>query len=439
MVTETASADLARHVHALAISPPVEARRQAARCVLDHLGCGLTGQGLTYVRHHFTAMSSWTAPAEVTCVDGTVRPAFAAAYLNGQSANALDYDDTLYGHPGGSIIAAALASAERSGGSVDRLLFAVVAGYEAHWLLTRAGSPTPKRAAQVRGVSAWDTMAAAVAAAAATNMTPESLERVLGVAAAQSTIPYVAKWYERPMPTVKNNLGWVAAGGILAVDLAASGAIGVPAPLDGPAAFWLMAGSDQWSWPTESPAAVPAILRAGFKRFPACWHLQQYLTVTDALLRESADRHSVAQVEIRGPDDLQKFVETEVYGPADVAFSLRTLTALLMSGIEPGAAWVDEAVLATVQPIVDKVVVRRGDDRSVAVTYRDGHRTEAPVPEADYTNPRRWGLSESEVEAKFIRLTTKVLGADVAQQLLTAVMDDAGDRPVATITRLMRR
>jgi 2-methylcitrate dehydratase PrpD len=403
----TATAELTDRVRRVAADREPDASRYAARCVLDHLGCAMAGQRLTYVRPHFAAMAPLGTTPEASCADGVRRPAFVAAYLNAESANALDYDDTLHGHPGAPIIAAALAAAERADADVATLLSAVVAGYEAHWLLSRAGAPTPERAAQVRGVAAWDAMSAAAAEGA----DRERLTRVVGLAATQSLAPFVGQWYQRPVPTVKNNHGWVAAAGLLASDLERSGAVGLPTPLDGSTGFWAMAGSDRWSWAETVAVEGPAILRVGFKRYPACWRLRQYLTVADALLRDGRDIDRV-----------------------DVAFSLRTLIALLALGVECGPAWVDKQAIADTRSLAARVDVRLSDDRAVEVTCRDGTRRSAPVPEDDHSVPRDGGLDERQAEAKFARLAAPMIGAEAADGLRAALLDRGTHRPVRFVT-----
>jgi 2-methylcitrate dehydratase PrpD len=415
-----------------------EVDRRARHCILDHLACTIIGARLDYMRPSFAAMASLGDAPQAMTADGQRRPAVVAAYLNGGSANALDYDDTLLGHPGGPIVSAALAAGERSGATLGDLVAAVVVGYEAHWLLARAASPSDSRASKVRGDGVFDTIAAALAAAVATNASTERLERALGVAATHSCVPYVGKWYERPVPTVKNNAGWSAAGGVLALDLADAGAVGLPDVLDGPAGFWLIAGSDRWRWDdTMAETTEPAVLRTGFKRFPACWHLQQYLTELESLLRQAPEGSTVTRVHLEGPPGLQKFAETRINGPADVAFSIRTLSAMLAGGVEPGPAWVCPDAIASTSAMTANVVVSRARHRAVTATLDDDQILRARVLEGDFARPHQSGLTETEVRAKFLRLMTPVLGAGSAQALSSAVIDGESSLKLCDLTAVI--
>ncbi|WP_314172127.1 MmgE/PrpD family protein [Streptomyces winkii] len=439
--TDQATRQLIERCRESANAPlPREVRTRARHCVLDHLACSLTGAQLDHVQPNFLAMAPFGGTPEATTADGLLRPAFCAAYLNGESANALDYDDTLAGHPGAPVVAAALAAGERAEATLDDLLKGVVVGYEAHWLLGRAARPSDSRAGKVRAVGVFDAIAASLAAAAVTDASAQRLGRVVGLAGTQSCVPYVAKWYERPVPTVKNNLGWSAASAVLAVDLADSGAVGLPDVLDGPAGFWLMAGSDRWRWDeTLAETVEPAIIRAGFKRFPACWHVQQYLTALESVLRRAPEGRTVRHIRIDGPLDLQKFAEPRIDGPADVAFGIRTLSALLAGGVEPGPAWVRPDLIASTSALAREVTVSRTRRRAVTVTFDDGQVQHGPVPKADSARPHPFGLTESEVRAKFDRLVSPLLGADPARALRESVIDADGSLKLSKLTEAMRR
>lgn len=439
--TGHATRQLIERCRELACAPlPDDVRRRARHCVLDHLACGLVGARLDYVQPHFLAMAPLSGTPEATTADGVRRPAFCAAYLNGESANALDYDDTLAGHPGAPVVAAALAAGERAGASLDDLVRGVVVGYEAHWLLGRAAQPSRSRAAKVRAVGVFDAIAASLAAAAVTGASAQRLGRVMGLAATQSCVPYVAKWYERPVPSVKNNLGWSAAAAVLALDLADSGAVGLPDALDGPAGFWRMAGSDRWRWEeTLAETGEPAVLRAGFKRFPACWHVQQYLTALESVLRRAPEGRTVEHIRIDGPLDLQKFAEPRLSGPADVAFGIRTLSALLAGGVEPGPAWVRPDLIASASAPAREVAVGRTRHRAVTVTFDDGQVRHSAVPKGDSARPHPFGLTENEVRAKFDRLVSPLLGAGPARALRESVIDAEGSLKLTELTAAMRR
>lgn len=74
--------------------------RRTELCLLDSLGCYSAGLSLKHC-----------APS-LAIARGLLGP-FALAYVYGQAANALDCDDTLFGHPGAPIVGAVLSVGAR--------------------------------------------------------------------------------------------------------------------------------------------------------------------------------------------------------------------------------------------------------------------------------------------------------------------------------------
>lgn len=302
-------------------------------CLLDSLACFSAGLGL----HHFqqSLIGFQKSFAHISSAAG-------AAYVYGQASNALDYDDTLIGHPGAPIVGAVLAIAAEENLPADRILGGIAGGYEAHAFLCSAALPSPQHAANVRSVGVWDTVAAAIGILIARNADAEAIERVIGVAAAHTILPYTAKWYDRPVPAMKNNMGWIAMGAVLSANLAEAGQTGVTNVLDGENGMWRMAGSDRWQPDPQPLAMKPAVLRVGFKRFPGCWHTQQYLKALSDLLETVEPEDRIEEIIVYGPEDVEKFCSPVIAGTADIAFSLPALFSKLIDHVEPGPRWETE-------------------------------------------------------------------------------------------------
>lgn len=211
------------------------------RCVADSLGCYVAGLGLLYFKRSVTGMKASLLPSGK---DRLGLSPLMMAYIYGQAANALDYDDTLYGHLGGSIVAAVLSVAISNKLSLDRFLRGVAAGYDASTFLSFATSPSEERGAKVRSVSNVDIMARSLGVVVALGLNDNLMERIIGIAVGHTVIPYVGKCYERPVPGIKNNMGWTAVGAVILLALAQAGQTGINNSLDGDNGFWLMVGSD---------------------------------------------------------------------------------------------------------------------------------------------------------------------------------------------------
>jgi len=376
-------------------------RRRTELCLLDSLTCFSVGQDLDHFAPHAQVVDR---------LFGQRESALRAAYIYGQAANALDFDDTLIGHPGAPIVGAVLAVAAQERLSSDAVLRGIAAGYQAHWLLAASALPSHERGALIRSVGVWDTVAAGMGIGVALGMDDAELAQMFGVATSHSLLPYTGKWYERPVPGVKNNLGWVAAGAVIASELARTGQTGVTRPLEGDTGMWAMAGSDQWQMAPEL-FLKPAVLRVGFKRYPACWHLQQYLTTMSTVLMQMPPNASIAEVVVRGPQDMAKFCDPQITSSADIAFSLPACLSLMISGVEPGPEW-DGFALDAVE-LQHRHRVRFESSDTPALEVRTGSGTvELPVEVSDRLDPAAWGLNESELLEKHARFVKPHLQND---------------------------
>jgi 2-methylcitrate dehydratase PrpD len=379
-------------------------RRRAQLCLLDSLACFSAGRTL---RHHAPSAQVAGLLFGAGPQGGPTSP-FLMAYLYGQAANALDYDDTLLGHPGAPVIGAVLAVAARAGLGADQVLRGIAAGHEVHWVLAAAAIPTRDRAAQVRSVGVWDTLAGCLGAGVALGLDDAVLERAIGVAVSHSLLPYTGKWYERPVPGMKNNLGWAAAGAVLSLDLALAGQTGVTDALDGDTGMWRMAGSDRWEF-DRSLAGKAAMERVAFKPYPVCWHMQEYLKRFDGLLSCIAADDTIAAVTLTGPPEIEKFCRAALSGPADIAFSLPAAFSLMIEGIVPGPRWDSFDDDAHELRHRELFQYRQSERRMLAIRTRSGRTMEADVDTSDFSDPAAWGLDEAGVLDKHRRLAAAPL------------------------------
>lgn len=407
--------------------------RSTKLCLLDSLGCFSSGLHLP----HFTPAAAVAKSMFGTSVGASNLPIspFLMAYIYGQAANALDYDDTLFGHPGAPIIGATLSTAASYRLPLDRLLRGIAAGYEAHFILSASAVASPERAALVRSVGVWDTVAAAVGAGIALDLSDEMLKRIIGVAVTHSVLPYTAKWYERPVPAVKNNMGWVAAGAVLSVNLAAAGLSGVTAPLDGESGMWRMAGSDRWSL-NKTLFDKPAVLRVGFKQYPACWFIQEHLKGYAQILASIAPGDEVAQITVRSPVEIEKFCPSSLTGTADVGFSLPATFSLLTAGVEPGPQWDFFDASGTKQ----EFRYERAEHRTIRVLTRTGAELTVDVGTSEPLDLSNAGLDEAGVVVKYKRLADELLQSQLAEELsLESVSrnDSVPNGLYETIARMM--
>ncbi len=136
-MTDDPAWPLAQHVcHTAYADLPASAVRSARRDILDTFGCMLGGSGSPGIAELCAVIGEWGGREESRVLLRGIRlPAPQAALLNASMGHALDFDDTLDTggsiHPGVSVLAAALAVADRRGGvSGHDLLLAVALGLD---------------------------------------------------------------------------------------------------------------------------------------------------------------------------------------------------------------------------------------------------------------------------------------------------------------------
>src|SRR5262249_41777805 len=136
----------------------------------------------------------------------------AAAFGNAAAMNALDFDDGFeidgrgMGHPGATIVAAAISAPYA--GDVDGATFlaAVIAAYEIHNRLIHAMQPSIERFREVYGVCQHQAIGAAIAFGKQAGLGAEALENAIGLAATLTSVPSLHKynWNRRPIISLKD-------------------------------------------------------------------------------------------------------------------------------------------------------------------------------------------------------------------------------------------
>ena len=132
------------------------------------------------------------------------------------AANALDYDDTgATGHPGATVIPAALALAEARGRSGAELLAAVLAGYEVAIRIRAGSSRAGRGASRSTGAAPPRPSAPWRLRADCSRLGPEETLGAFGLAGAFAPLPHEAKfgWDEDRLSWVKDNVAWPAEAG----------------------------------------------------------------------------------------------------------------------------------------------------------------------------------------------------------------------------------
>ncbi|MFN9090452.1 MAG: MmgE/PrpD family protein [Alphaproteobacteria bacterium] len=433
---------------------PPEVRRQAARLVLDALGCAMAAwtedAEKSRIARDIAALYPAEAGAHVMGTKGApVQPAF-AALANGILINAADNDDThkrALLHVGSVMVPTALALAEARGLSGRAMLAALVVGYEVAVRVGMAVMPTHYRFWHSTATNG--TFGAAAGAAHAMDLDADGVQRALGLAGTQAA--GLNTFFESGDMTKSIHPGKAALNGILSAQMAALGATSPPGILEHPKGY-LAAFSLE-----PKAAALTAglgteweILQNGFKYFPSI------------LASHSPIQATLAIVAKHKPDPKRIIsITNETYATVKSHFSNKDVTSVMGARVSVpyciAAAAVDgeltqrqfaparvndaliRQVLARTEVVPDaelnKLYPAKFPAR-VTITLDDGTKLTETVllPKGDPGAP----LSDDELEAKFRDNAEPLLGKAGAMALRDAIwrLDDAPD--VADLVRAMQ-
>jgi 2-methylcitrate dehydratase PrpD len=387
-------------------SLPVSVVEKAKWHILDTLCCAMAGRGLEVAvsaRKAARTMGGGDCPVFGTDLHAS---ASAAAFANAVTANALDYDDGFeidgkgMGHPGSTIVSAALCALGEQPVSGKAFITAVVAGYEINNRLIYSMQPSAERFAEVYGVSQHQGIGACITYARLRGLPRDALNNAIGLAGGLTPVPSLHKynWNARPIISLKDFVAPAAMAGVLAVELSQAGFIGSSDLFDGPAGYWRMIGSDRFE-----PARLIDDLGqrwyledSSFKLYPACRWMAPALEAFEQLLAEHAIAFDdIAEVAVDTFSVIRdKLMAVDPINEIDAQFSLPFCLAALAMRLPKGREWFSPTALADprmkalarrvsvkVDPLMDSHMsgAQRRPSARVSIDLRDGRRVRQTI------------------------------------------------------------
>eukprot|EP00854_Cymbomonas_tetramitiformis_P019213 gene19213-22967_t len=442
---------------------PEEVLEVSKHCLLDFLGCTISGADEPLTRTLMEQAAAEGGPAQATVIgDGRRVNASQAALINGSASHALDYDDVhsrLHGHPTVPVAPAVLALAEAmpGGASGAEILTAFAAGVEVECRVgAYVGMPHYEKG--FHNTATLGTFGAAAAAARMLQLSTEDCATALGIAGTSAAgLKSMFGTMCKPL-----HAGRAAQNGLVAAQLAARGFGSRRDVLEAPQGF-----VDAHAGSSDLPAALYGLgerfeVRATlFKYHAACYGTHAAIEAISALRA----RHPVLQV--AGAEcviSVTVTVQTPFLAVCDIPtpatglegkFSLRYCAALALTGEDTSAAesFSDARVGDPgLRALLERVTVVGSDalekmEAEVAVTFTDGGDSptattvrashDAGVPAADDELPAQW----TKLARKFRALTEPALGAEGAETAIEAIstLERASAADVAALIRLLRR
>ena len=287
------SAELVEHLLTLPpslLQGPLGANARSA--LLDTLGCGIYGaiQPWGKILRQQIAHEGSRGKATLFGSNISVAPS-RAALANGTASHGFELDDIIQGalvHPGACVVPAALAVAEETGASGERLLLAIIAGYEMMSRLGWAlGAEHNTRGFHTTGVAG--PIAAAVAAGVVMNLPRNTVLSAVGIAC--SSAGGIKAFTQGNGGMVKRmHAGRAAETGVLACELAQRGFTGPLAGVDGHFGLLeVIGGSDTAVEALTSDLGKEyAISKVWVKAYPCCGLIHSVSHAIEAIKLESA-------------------------------------------------------------------------------------------------------------------------------------------------------
>jgi len=383
------------------------------------------------------------APGDSTVI-GSGRPltVTGATWVNGAYASALDMDDgnrMAMGHPGASVIPAALAMGERAGATGKEFLAALVAGYEVAVRASTARVPWYKDKMYSTGI--WGVFGATVATGKLLKFDDATLQSALGTAGSHGAFPPGGLQANHAM--VKEGIAWSGMAGVSAALLAGQNFVG-------PGDFLDYSGR----WDTSALVAglgdldESAILKTYFKPYAVCrWSHAAVDGVLELKHRHQLRIDEIETIEVETFWEVTRLANDQPSNTIAAQFSIQFALAVALLYDRIGPAEVsdahirDPAILTLarkVQVSVDDTLNRQFPAKTMARvtirTRRGDYGTTVEYPRGNPENP----LSHAELEDKFRLLTRDLISEERSQKLRTAILDLPEAKDVLALTRLLR-
>lgn len=401
----------------------LETVRQAAfKCILDLLGAAAAGVNeKAVVATRRTAVSMLGRGTVPVWFSGEKTTPAGAAWANSAAAAILDVDDgnrLARGHPGAAVIPTAFAIGVETGASMEKILAAIVIGYEV--------GVTVGAARLVYGnTGTWSSYGVVAAAAALRGTAPDIIEHALAIAGESSPNQLFASAAGQvPQPEgsdVKEGIPWSVVTGLMALGLAEGGHTGPRNILDSRNHYRF---ADELNLGREMH-----ICRTYLKLYACCRHIHAPL---DAFLTTVA-ANGVDVTEIDA-------IELDTYGGAlrisnkvrpqnmtDIQYSIPYCIGLVALVGRETLLPLTEAALARrdVEEFAEKVTMRECEDFNAkfpaqtlakVTIIANGKRFVSDItePKGEASDPLSW----QETQAKFKAVSRWVMDESTSDRVL---------------------
>lgn len=402
---------------------PEEVVRQTKKCILDFFGVALAGMnvGLGPIVTDLFCERGGTPEATIIG-NGKKLPAPSAAFVNSVLGHTLDLDDGhrfANAHAGIVVIPAALAVAERMGGTGKEFIESIVAGCETFLYIAKSMNPSHLR----RGFHTTGTVGpfgAAAACAKLLGLDKKQTENALAIAGLQgSGLLEVETSGQMIKPLHSAN---AAQAGVMAALMAQRGAEGPDLIFEGDKGFFRAFTDESEGENTANGLGETfEIMNTYFKMYAACRHTHSTLdAINEIVTKNKIDIEQIEKIEVgiysvayRLTGHIRK-AKTELAAKFSIPVSVGLFLVYGKAGFEEYS--MDNLSNPMVQKMADKVIVTIDQERDAAFpakrsaivtieTKADTYTYAVDIPKGDPENP----YTDDEMKQKFFINAEKVL------------------------------
>ena len=412
---------------------PKNVVEHAKLCFLDWLGATLAGSAekeAEVLAEVFGELS----PKESSIVGFKLKaPSQAAAYVNGAVSHMVELDDIhreAIIHPGVPVVPAALALAEKQDVSGEKLLEAIIVGYEVEISIGKAVNPSHYKYWHTTGTCG--TFGAAAAACKVLELSEEEVINALGIAGTHAAgLIEVFGTSSKPL-----NPGRAARDGVVAALLASRGFTGPKTILEGEKGFFKATSSEEdYEKGFKGLGEVYEICRNGFKRHSSCGHTHAAIDAVLSLTSRLGFRaDEVVEVEVGTYRDAVEIVGRNYNpkSPAEAKFSLPYCIAVaLLDGAVSLRQFTSSRLFSgDVRELMKRVKVYLDEEVNSLYPKKLGARVRVKLKSGDVVeelvevakgNPEN-PLSTSELVDKFVQLASLRVKVEDAKRLAEEVL-----------------
>ena len=418
---------------------PDDVTHQVRRSLIDYLGATIAGAAAPPARvvRGYVADRDTSRLSTVIATDTRLSPPN-AALVNGTAAHAYELDDGYTpggGHPGCTVISAALATAEPSDATPDQLVRAIALGYEVACRIGGATHPSQWRRG-FHNTPLFGTFGATTAVAAILGLDGTRFANAYGLAGSHAA--GLLSYHDEGSDVKRYHAGMAARNGVVGAELAARGLTAPTNVLEGAHGYLnAFAGGDYDRDHLMSELGTTwRMTRTYNKPHACCRHVHAAVdAVLDMRRRETLDPSTVESIRVETFSIAASYDNKNIHNALDAQMSLPYSVAAALVHGKVGLGEFDERARADdmTRSLIENtevVIAAEFDEdypakrpaRVVITAAGDEFVAEVAQPYGEPGNP----MTDDDLDSKFRSLVAPILGRERTDAIAAAAwaLDD---------------